>query len=58
MNYIIIDLEATCWKNDMDFTKMEIIEIGAVKLAGDDLEVLSEFPRFVRPVENSQLSDF
>ena len=58
MNYIIIDLEATCWKNDMDFTKMETIEIGAVKLAGDNLEVLSEFSHFVRPVEIPQLSDF
>jgi 3'-5' exoribonuclease 1 len=58
MNYIIIDLEATCWKNVMDFTKMEIIEIGAVKLALDTLEILGEFPRFVRPLDNPLLSDF
>ncbi|MCF7921044.1 MAG: exonuclease domain-containing protein [Candidatus Cloacimonetes bacterium] len=58
MQYVIIDLEATCWKNVMDFTKMEIIEIGAVKLAGDTLEVLGEFSCFVRPVVNPLLSDF
>ena len=58
MNYIIIDLEATCWKNVMDFTKMEIIEIGAVKLAEVSLEVSGEFSCFVRPVESPQLSDF
>jgi len=58
MNYIIIDLEATCWKNVMDFTKMEIIEIGAVKLAGDSLDVLGELPCFVRPVDSPELSEF
>ena len=58
MLYIIIDLEATCWKNVMDFSIMEIIEIGAVKLDCDTLEVISEFPRFVRPVVNPLLSDF
>lgn len=58
MQYIIIDLEATCWKNVMDFTKMEIIEIGAVRMTGDSLEVMDEFSYFVCPVESPLLSDF
>ena len=31
MNYIIFDLEATCWEHDRNRIN-EIIEIGAVKL--------------------------
>lgn len=58
MQYIVIDLEATCWKNVMDFTKMEIIEIGAVRLSGDTLAVVDKFSRFVRPWQNPILSSF
>lgn len=58
MNYIVIDLEATCWKNMMDFSKMEIIEIGAVKLNSETLQVIDEFAVFVRPEIEPMLSDF
>ncbi len=55
MNYIIFDLEATC--DDKHKIKNEIIEIGAVKI-NDNLEVVEEFQRFVRPVINIKLTDF
>jgi len=56
MNYIIFDLEATCWDDKHKHTS-EIIEIGAVKI--NHLEqVLSEFKAFVKPVLQPELSDF
>jgi len=56
MNYIIVDLEATCWENDRS-TPNEIIEIGAVKLNENPL-VIDEFQSFVKPMLNPVLSDF
>lgn len=56
MNYIVFDLEATCWENERGNAN-EIIEIGAVKL-NDSLEQLGEFSKFVRPTVNPILSDF
>ncbi len=58
MNYIIVDLEATCWQKGTSPFKMEIIEIGAVKLDGKTLEITDEFSSFVNPVINPELSDF
>ncbi|MFB6363320.1 exonuclease domain-containing protein [Paenibacillus elgii] len=56
MNYIVLDLEATCWENDR--TKQnEIIEIGAVKI-NDKLEIVDEFQSFIKPILNPWLSDF
>lgn len=56
MNYIIFDLEATCWENDRT-RQNEIIEIGAVKV-NVNLEIIGEFQTFIKPKLNSQLSDF
>jgi inhibitor of KinA sporulation pathway (predicted exonuclease) len=56
MNYIIFDLEATCWENDRSIEN-EIIEIGAVKL-NDKLDIIDEFSIFVRPTTNPVLSEF
>ena len=58
MNIVVIDLEATCWKNDRQPERMEIIEIGAVKLDGKSLKIIDEFSSFVRPIDNPILSDF
>lgn len=56
MNYIVFDLEATCWENDR--TKQnEIIEIGAVKV-NNKLQVVDEFQTFIKPKLNPWLSDF
>jgi len=57
MNYIIFDLEATCWLGRPPKGVQEIIEIGAYKL--DDYgEVIGEFKGFVRPTVNPRLSGF
>jgi inhibitor of KinA sporulation pathway (predicted exonuclease) len=56
--YLIIDLEATCWRQDEGhWGESEIIEIGAV-VVGDDYKICGEFQRFVKPVRNPMLSDF
>lgn len=57
MNYILFDLEATCWLGKPPFGVNEIIEIGAVKINGY-AEVEDYFMRFVRPEINPTLSDF
>ncbi len=56
MNYIILDLEATCWQK-RDGRKNEIIEIGAVCI-DEHKNTLAEFARFVRPQKHPILSDF
>ena len=56
MNYIIVDLEATCWEK-REGRSNEIIEIGAVCI-DDNLEIQDEFCEFVLPKINPILSDF
>jgi len=58
MRYVIVDLEATCWEDVRGSPKMEIIEIGAVLLAGGGGPVAGEFSSFVRPVVEPVLSAF
>lgn len=58
MQYIIVDLEATCWSTGNNPERMEIIEIGAVRLASAQGPVLDEFATFVRPIASRTLSDF
>ncbi len=57
MNFIIYDLEATCWSGAPPNDIREIIEIGAILLNGYG-EELGSFNKFVRPVSNPQLSPF
>jgi len=58
-NYLIIDLEATCWdRGDPRRKESEIIEIGAVLVApGTDADG-REFQTFVQPVRHPGLSEF
>ena len=56
MNYIIFDLEATCWE-EKGKHQNEIIEIGAVKI-NEKQQVISEFNAFIKPILNPKLSDF
>jgi len=56
MNYIIFDLEATCWEG-WDKSQNETIEIGAV-LIDDSKTIRSEFCQFVKPLKHPILSDF
>lgn len=57
MNYIILDLEATCWQDNTEKEQNEIIEIGALKI-DHNKQVISEFSAFVKPKLNPKLSDF
>jgi inhibitor of KinA sporulation pathway (predicted exonuclease) len=57
MNFIIFDLECTCWEGRPADKTMEIIEIGAVKL--DEFgDYMDSFTRFVRPKIHPVLSNF
>lgn len=57
MNFIIFDLEATCWEGRPPGMTSETIEIGAVKLNPYG-ELVSTFNRFIKPVLHPQLSLF
>ena len=57
MNYIIYDLECTCWLDRPSGMEMETIEIGAVRL--DEFgEWQESFNAFIRPTIHPVLSDF
>jgi 3'-5' exoribonuclease 1 len=59
MNYVIVDLEATCWEKGTPVDCTEIIEVGAVLLdGGNGLKVLKEFDSFVHPPVHPVLSEF
>jgi 3'-5' exoribonuclease 1 len=57
MNYIVYDLEATCWENTPAGYVQEIIEIGAFRLNHFG-EIRGKFNRFIRPVVHPTLSPF
>lgn len=61
MKYIIVDLEATCWENKITDGRgqkiSEIIEIGALRI-NENGAIESEFSEFVKPVLNTELSEF
>lgn len=57
MNFIIYDLEATCWRGGPPSKVQEIIEIGAVKVNPYG-EIEEVFNRFIKPVLNPYLSTF
>ncbi|MEM9824691.1 MAG: 3'-5' exonuclease, partial [Bacteroidota bacterium] len=48
MNYVIFDLEATCWEYNFDDRLQETIEIGAFLLTPFG-EIVGEYNRFIRP---------
>ena len=59
MNYIIYDLEATCWENEFAARgkRREIIEIGGV-LMDKNGNIKNQFESFVQPIVHPMLSDF
>jgi 3'-5' exoribonuclease 1 len=57
MNYIIYDLEATCWETPPPGYVQETIEIGAYKV-NEYGEIRGKFNRFVRPLAHPNLSLF
>ncbi len=59
-NYIVFDLEATCWQ-DRKVGPNETIEIGAVKLRRQEdgtISTVEAFQTFVKPKTHTNLSDF
>lgn len=57
MQYVVTDLEASCWEAAWVRHRMETIEIGAVRL-DESLSLVDEFDAFVRPVVVPRLSSF
>jgi 3'-5' exoribonuclease 1 len=57
LNFIIYDLEATCWEGKPRTMIQEIIEIGAV-FVNPYGEIESTFCGFVKPILNPRLSYF
>jgi 3'-5' exoribonuclease 1 len=57
MNYIVYDLEATCWENPPPDYIQEIIEIGAFKINAFG-EIRGKFNRFIKPAQHPVLSSF
>lgn len=57
MNFIIYDLEATCWLGHPPKGHNEVIEIGAFKVNPLG-EVLDKYSKFVKPTINPLLSGF
>ncbi len=58
-NYLIVDVESTCWKDDRNKkAESEIIEIGAVLFAMEKKMAVDMFQSFIRPVRNPVLSTF
>ena len=55
MNFIIYDLEATCWEINDPSLIQETIEIGAYRLNPYG-EILGEYNRFIKPKMNPLLS--
>jgi inhibitor of KinA sporulation pathway (predicted exonuclease) len=58
-NILIIDVEATC-SNDgsVPREKMEIIEIGAIMINKNDINIISEFDIFIKPIMFPTLTEF
>lgn len=64
MTILVVDVEATCWPDEQPDLRnrqreiSEIIEIGAVRLRGDDLEFDGEYQSFILPITYPALSAF
>ena len=58
-HYLVLDLEATCCDQEtIKRHQMEIIEIGAVMVAVQSLNVIGEFQTFIKPVRYPVLTQF
>ncbi len=57
MNFIILDLEATCWQGNAMGRQQEIIEIGAYRINGFG-DWIDQFQSFVKPIQHPRLSTY
>ena len=57
--FLVLDLEATCSdKKEISREEMEIIEIGAVMVEAKNLDIVSKFQTFIKPVRHPILTQF
>ena len=58
--YLVVDLEATCCDKQATIkqTEMEIIEIGAVMVEAENLNIIDEFQSFIKPIRHPILTEF
>ncbi len=57
--FLVLDLEATCSDTkEVPRQEMEIIEIGAVMVEAKNLDIVSEFQAFIKPVRHPLLTNF
>lgn len=57
MQFIILDLEATCWQGNAMDRRQEIIELAAFRVDGYR-EWHDHFQRFIRPTDHPRLSAY
>ncbi len=57
MQFLILDLEATCWQGNVMDRRSEIIELAAFRVNGYG-EWMGQFQSFVRPVDHPRLSAY
>ncbi|MBF4371204.1 exonuclease, partial [Vibrio anguillarum] len=57
---LIVDFEATCDEGERSIPrhKMEIIEIGAVKVRLSDFQCIDEYQSLIKPVRTPILTEF
>jgi 3'-5' exoribonuclease 1 len=56
---LVVDLEATCCDlKSIPRHQMETIEIGAVMVVAENLEIVDEFQTFIKPVRHPILTNF
>ncbi|GAB4230391.1 MAG: exonuclease domain-containing protein [Stanieria sp.] len=57
--FLVVDLEATCCDyKTIPRREMEIIEVGAVIVEAKELNIISEFQTFIKPIRHPILTDF
>jgi 3'-5' exoribonuclease 1 len=57
MQFVILDLEATCWQGNAMDRRTEIIELATFRVNGYG-EWVDQFQSFVRPVDHPRLSAY
>src|SRR6185369_485921 len=57
MQFVILDLEATCWQGNAMDRRSEIIELAAFRINGYG-EWIDNFQSFIRPVDHPRLSAY
>ena len=57
-HFLVVDLEATCDEGAIPRSERETIEIGAVLVDVESLEIVKQFQGFVKPVRHPELTPY